>query len=54
MGIPQIIIIILYAINLGMSIENHGKEKTEKENVITTIIASVIMMALLWWGGFWD
>lgn len=50
---PQIIIIIIYAISLGINISNHGKEQKPK-NAWADFIALIIFVTLLWWGGFWD
>ena len=52
-GIPQIIVIVLYACGLGVSLAKHGEmEESKRHNVVPTIIATAIHMVLLWWGGF--
>lgn len=53
LGIPQIIIIVLYACGLGISLAKHGEmEESKRHSVVPTIIATAIHMVLLWWGGF--
>ena len=38
----------------GISLAKHGKEELKKENIWTTLVADAIVIALLWWGGFFD
>ena len=45
MGIPQLILLILLTMSLGMNVAT-------KENPWSPIINYVIIMGLLWWGGF--
>ena len=52
MGWPQIIVIVLYVFSLGISAAKHG-ERRENYNFWTTLIAVLIEVALLSWGGFW-
>lgn len=52
MGVPQIIIIVLYASSLGMTLAKNGQPKEGEHNFITALIACCIVMGLLWWGGF--
>lgn len=52
MGWPQIAVITICAMGIGISLEQHGKPKEGVENVWTTIIATAVFMALLWAGGF--
>ena len=53
--IPQIIIIVLGAIGIGINIAKHGKKKTNMEyNVWAKIIAIAILWTILYYGGFWD
>lgn len=52
MGIPQILMIVIIAMGLGISMVEHGKPKTGKNNFFTSLIASVIEIALLYFGGF--
>jgi len=50
--LPQVFILALYLISLGISIERHGKPKKGNESAWTSLIATIIMLALLYWGGF--
>lgn len=53
-GVPQIIILVLYVLTIGISLAEHGKEKKGKESFFTTAIGVSIQMALLYWGGFFS
>ena len=53
MGIPQIIIIVLYSIALLTSAYEHGKPKEEGNNNFWIVFFGIaIQMGLLIWGGF--
>ena len=52
MGIPQIIIVILYALNVGITLTKHGEPKEGNYNVFSTLIGTAISVGILWWGGF--
>ncbi len=52
MRAPQIIYLVLVGINLLLSAYLHGKPRRETENVFVTLVAQAVMVALLWWGGF--
>lgn len=52
MGVPQIMIIALYMLSLGINLANHGKEKNDKYNFWSSLLACVLIFALLNWGGF--
>lgn len=51
-GWPQLIYLALLVLGAGMELARHGQPKTGEHNVITTLIASAIILALLAWGGF--
>ena len=51
-GWPQAIYLILVLVSLGVNIERHGKSRTVTENAWTSAIATVLVVALLMWGGF--
>lgn len=51
MGIPQIIYIVLTAMNLGMALAKHGKPR-ENWNVFVNSASAAIVYTLLIWGGF--
>ena len=47
MGIPQFIMLILLTMSLGMNVATkHGKE------VLHPVVNYLIIMGLLWWGGY--
>lgn len=53
-GAAQIIMIVLYAMGLGISAAKHGESKEEtKYNFWVTLICTILVVALLAWGGFW-
>ena len=52
LGIPQIIIIVMYGINIGMNLAKDGEPKDEKYNFISSLIAVAICSCILWAGGF--
>ena len=52
MGIPQIIVLVIYMIALGMSLGDDGKVKMKKESFWLSLVSVGTILALLWWGGF--
>ena len=52
--LPQLIMLILFGASFGISLLRHGEERTQKENFFTSLIAALILQALLLWGGFYD
>lgn len=54
MGAPQIILIIIYVLGLGISLAQHGEIKTKKENFWTSLFAVAVVIALLICGGFFS
>lgn len=52
MNTPQLILIALFSVSLGMSAAKHGEPKTGKENAWASLVAMAIQVALLYWGGF--
>ena len=51
---PQITYLILVFLGTGISIERHGRPKTGHENCGLTILSVVIVMFLLYQGGFFS
>lgn len=51
---PQIVLIFIAAINNGIDIQRHGEPKTGKHNAWEAMIRTIIIAALLWFGGFWS
>ena len=55
--IPQIIVLVLWVLNLILTGINHGKYKTKwgkKDNIWLTSISILITASLLYWGGFFN
>jgi hypothetical protein len=52
MGIPQILMIIFYTLNLGVNLAHHGEPSLVKYNFWSSLLVAVVVFALLWWGGF--
>ncbi len=52
MGIPQIILIVLYAVSLLLNAYIHGKPKEGYNNFWIALISTGIDIGLLLWGGF--
>jgi len=52
MGAPQIILIALYALSLGLHLAKHGERHIGRYNFFITLISCTIEMLLLKWGGF--
>ena len=50
---PQITMIALLAAGTGISLARHGKPKEGKESCIPTFISTIIIVYLLYAGGFW-
>jgi len=53
MSAPQITMITLYAIGLGVAFAQHGSPKSGTENFWITAAATGVAIGILWWGGFW-
>ena len=51
--IPQILLIILLTMGLTIDLVKHGEKKEKKYNAWITLISTVILTLLLYWGGFW-
>lgn len=49
---PQMIWISIVLISVGMEIAKHGEPKEGDHDAWSTIIAAVLLAALLYWGGF--
>ena len=53
MRAPQIIMIVIYGLNLGISLTRHGEPKRGYESFWITLIGTAISYGILRWGGFW-
>ena len=52
LGAPQIIMILLYLIVLGVNAVHHNEQNENKYNFWTALCSACVNMAILWWGGF--
>lgn len=52
--LPQIILLLLFAMKLGYDIVRHGEQKTVKYNGTNSFIVLLVWLFLLYWGGFFD
>ena len=52
MKIPQIIMIFLWSMGLGIALVKDGEPRGDKYSFGMTFIATVMEIAILWWGGF--
>lgn len=53
-GIPQIIVIALYAMSVGITVAEVADGKRPQKDMVNRIIATAVMIGLLWWGGFFS
>ena len=54
MHAPQIIMIALIVFGLSVSMEAIGHSHTLNRKALVALLATVVITALLWWGGFWN
>lgn len=54
MGAPQIILLGLWTLGLGVHLARHGQRREERYHFGGRAIATVVWVALLWWGGFFS
>lgn len=52
LGAPQIIVLVIYIISLGIHMAKHGEPQNTKYNFWVGLFSTAINIALLWWGGF--
>lgn len=52
MGAPQIIMIILQVLGIGIHLARHGEETNDTYNFITRTFSALVVIGLLYWGGF--
>lgn len=49
---PQIIYLCLLMLGMGVALSRHGQPKTGAHNAMYDIVATAIVVSLLYWGGF--
>jgi hypothetical protein len=52
MGFPQVVIIVIYVLSLGISLANHGKPREGKVNFWVALVTVVFIFLILNGGGF--
>ena len=52
MGIPQIIMIVLLGMDVGMHLVKHGEPRTDHFSFPIALISAILEIGLLMWGGF--
>jgi hypothetical protein len=52
--LPQILMIVWLALGLGVGLALHGKVVSEPKNFGHSVVATTVIAALLYWGGFFD
>ena len=52
MKAPQIIMIIIFTSGVVLNLVNHGKRKEGKYDFWSALIATIIEIVILRWGGF--
>jgi hypothetical protein len=52
--IPQVVILVLVCVGLGMELVRDGNPRTDKHSFWITLLSDTIVLALLWWGGFFN
>lgn len=52
MGIPQIIVICVTFLAIGIEMSRHGEKRKGTYNVFISILGNAINLAILYWGGF--
>ena len=50
--LPQFILLAMMFVGLGMSMAKHGEP--DKYNGWASLVTKLILLGLLWWGGFFD
>lgn len=54
MGAPQIVYLVLMALSMGVSVAEHGKIETKRENCVSTFVSIAIQLGILYLGGFFN
>lgn len=52
--IPQILHILLVGLGLGVELSKHGKPREGKYHFGTSLLVTLLILSLLYWGGFYD
>ena len=52
LGVPQLIIICIYTLGIGIHLAKDGEPRDGNYSFIINLISTVISAGILWWGGF--
>lgn len=52
MGIPQVVMIVLFALSLWQNLEKHGEQRSGSYDFGAALVAVATEIVLLYWGGF--
>ena len=52
--IPQLVYLALLFIGIGLAWERHGKPKEGDNNAWIDLISQMVIILILYWGGFFD
>lgn len=52
--IPQLIMLSLYMLDIGINLAKHGELKTERYNFFTTLFGALLGILILYCGGFFE
>ena len=53
-GIPEAIFLVCLGLNAGVVIVKHGKPRENNYNIFVTLLDNMILLTLLYWGGFFN
>jgi len=53
-GIPQILVVAIYAMSYGIRVNEVSTGKRPQKELMTATLSVILMMGLLWWGGFFS
>ena len=53
MNAARIIMIVLFSMDLGINLVKHKEKKDATYNFWTSLISTIIMVVILYFGGFW-
>lgn len=54
MNAPQLILLTLFAASILLAANQHGKKREGTHNFWVSLIALIIQLSLMYWGGFFS
>lgn len=52
--LPKVIVMCLLIGNMLLHIAKHGEDNAQTYNSVSGVVNTLLWIALLGWGGFWD